>query len=202
MRVGINLLYLLPGVVGGTETYARSLLRALAELDHENEYLVFLNSESADLDLNAGPNFAKVHTGLRASSRSLRYAWEQTIFPRKLSSYRLDVLHSLGYVGPFRPPCAHVLSIPDVNYHGQGDAMSLGRRALLSFFVERSARNATRLFTISEFSRGEIVRYLGIPAGRITVTHLAPRARFGILGARHRRATEVWPSAGLSTRIQ
>jgi len=33
MRIGLNLLYLLPGVVGGTETYAAGLLHGLAQID-------------------------------------------------------------------------------------------------------------------------------------------------------------------------
>jgi len=33
MRVGLNMLFLIPGWVGGTERYATALLRALARLD-------------------------------------------------------------------------------------------------------------------------------------------------------------------------
>jgi len=40
MRVGISLLMLVPGVVGGSETYARELLRALERVG-EHEYRVY-----------------------------------------------------------------------------------------------------------------------------------------------------------------
>ena len=43
MRVGISLLTLVPGVSGGSETYVRSLVRALARVG-SNEYRVFLPS--------------------------------------------------------------------------------------------------------------------------------------------------------------
>ena len=46
MRVGVNALYFLPGGVGGTEIYLRSLLKALAQIDSTNEYFVFTNRET------------------------------------------------------------------------------------------------------------------------------------------------------------
>ena len=46
MRIGVNALYLIPGGVGGTETYLRGLLAALAEIDAANRYFVFTNRET------------------------------------------------------------------------------------------------------------------------------------------------------------
>lgn len=48
MRIGINLLYLLPSVVGGTETYTRGFLTWWAQVNSENEYFVFVNQEVVD----------------------------------------------------------------------------------------------------------------------------------------------------------
>ena len=45
MRIGVNALYLIPGKVGGTEIYLRNLLPALAAIDRENEYLIFVNRD-------------------------------------------------------------------------------------------------------------------------------------------------------------
>jgi hypothetical protein len=46
-RVGINLLYLVPGEVGGTEIYARELVGALAVLRPEVRFFVFAGREAA-----------------------------------------------------------------------------------------------------------------------------------------------------------
>jgi hypothetical protein len=45
--IGISLLTLVPGVVGGSETYARELCRALGRVG-EQEYRVFLPSIAED----------------------------------------------------------------------------------------------------------------------------------------------------------
>ena len=62
VRVGISLLTLVPGISGGSETYARELCRALAEVG-ELEYEVLLPSIAADVE---GPR-ARVIDGYRAS---------------------------------------------------------------------------------------------------------------------------------------
>ena len=58
MRIGHNLLFMIPGVVGGTQTYATSLIRALAAIDESNEYVVYVNREAADLEITDARTFA------------------------------------------------------------------------------------------------------------------------------------------------
>lgn len=175
MLIALNLLYLIPGVVGGTETYARSLIHALAAEGKDNEYVVFLNRESADLDVTPGPNFRRVVCPFIAHRRAVRYAWEQAALPLQLMKASPDLVHNLGYVGPLAAPCPQVVTVHDLNYLGhKGRRTAVGRRAF-QFFVETSVWRADRVITISEFSRGEIVRHLNVAADKVTVVHSAGR---------------------------
>jgi glycosyltransferase involved in cell wall biosynthesis len=174
--VALNLLYLIPGVVGGTETYALSLIHTLAAIDGSNEYVVYVNREGAELDVTPAANFRKVVCPISAERRSVRYAWEQTMLPLQLIRLKPGIVHSLGYVVPIAAPFRQVVSVPDLNFIGhRGWQNAAGRRAF-EFFVRRSVRRADHVITISEFSRSEIVRYLRVPSDKITVTHLAGRA--------------------------
>ena len=47
VRVGIGLLTLVPGIVGGSETYARNLVRTLARVG-EHEYRVYVPTIAPD----------------------------------------------------------------------------------------------------------------------------------------------------------
>jgi hypothetical protein len=47
-RVGLNLLYLVPGETGGTETYARRLVPVLAEARPGLELVAFVTREAFD----------------------------------------------------------------------------------------------------------------------------------------------------------
>ena len=179
MRVALNLLYLIPSVVGGTETYAVSLIHAMAGIDADNEYLVFVSADAAESPITPAPNFRRVVCGFRATRRPVRYAWEQLVLPHQLARWRVDLVHSLGYVGPLRPPCPHVVTIHDLNYRRQGESMSPTKRRLLGHFVEQTAVHADHVLTVSDFSRGEIATELGVDAARITVARNAGRLGAG-----------------------
>jgi glycosyltransferase involved in cell wall biosynthesis len=175
MLIALNLLYLIPGVVGGTETYARSLIHALAGEDHDNEYAVFLSKEAADIDVTPAPNFQRVVCPVVAMQRAARYGWEQAVLPFQLMRRKPALVHSLGYVSPLAAVCPQVVTVHDVNYLGhKGRRTALGRRAF-QFFVERTVKRADRVITISEFSRGEIVKHMNVPMDKVTVVHAAGR---------------------------
>lgn len=183
MRIGINLLYLIPTVVGGMEIYAASLLRALYALDTHNEYVVYVNQESTDFRPVEGKRWRYSQFSFSAQSRAKRYFWEQTVLPRQVAEDKVDVLHSLGYVGPIFATCRHVVTIPDLNYRTMKDTMSFSKRHALRFFSERSARRAEHVITLSEFSRQEILRNLKLDSERVTVTHLAGKEHLSPIAA-------------------
>src|ERR1700722_17339015 len=92
LRIGVNALYLIPGAVGGTEIYLWSLLRALAEIDDDNQYFVYVNIETASEPMVDSPRFHLVRCGVKASFRPARIVWEQTALPWRLRRDGIDVL--------------------------------------------------------------------------------------------------------------
>jgi glycosyltransferase involved in cell wall biosynthesis len=182
MRIGLNLLYLIPGTVGGTEIYARNLLHALAAIDRDNEYFVFLNREASGMALPATPNVHRVACDVRAVRRSSRYRWEQLVLPRRLRELQIDVVHSPGYVAPLFSACPSVVTIPDLNYRSIARYFPIRKRLLLPvlrFLTSQSARRARTVITISHFSRQELTRVLGLPPEKVVMTHLGPRLDAG-----------------------
>lgn len=175
MRIGVNLLYLLPGVVGGTETYARSLLRELVGLDPANEFVLFVNRESRDVDIVSGPNVTVVHCPVSARRRGVRYAYEQAVLPVQVARAHLDVLHSPGYVGPVLHGCPHVVTVHDLIYVGFKEYMGTKRRVALRVFVRASARRAQRVITVSNNSRAQILDDMGLSPEKVVTIPLASR---------------------------
>lgn len=170
MNIGLNLLYIIPGQNGGTQTYAESLIKAFAALDTKDEFTIFVSEEGAALTLPKQANFRKVVCPVRAMRREARYVYEQLVFPRFLSGFKLDVLHSLGYVCPLYPPCRSVVTIHDLNYLMPWHGMSRSKRLFLGWFVRQSARRADAVLTVSQFSKSEIRHFLQVPEAKITVT--------------------------------
>jgi glycosyltransferase involved in cell wall biosynthesis len=181
VRVGLNLLYLIPGVVGGTETYARGLLVGLAAVGRGHDYVVFTNEEAADWPLPAG--FRRVVCPVAAVHRERRYAFEQLRLPAWARAEELDVLHSPGYVAPLFAPCASVVTIPDLNTVDFGSQLLRSKRIVLGAFTKWSARRADHILTISSFSKDRICEVLGIPREKVTVALLASNPGGPVEGA-------------------
>lgn len=173
MRIGINLLYLLPGIVGGTETYAAGLLYGLAKIFFEEEFVVFVNREAADWPLPDRPNFKRVVCPVNGTNRAKRYFFEQVKFAKLLRDHRIDLIHSLGYIGPIKTSCPAVVTIPDLNFVDLARTMPFQRRLILRFLSIKAAQAARHVITISAFSKKRLCEKIKIPADKISVTHLA-----------------------------
>jgi len=175
MRIGLNLLYLLPNIVGGTETYAAGLLHGLARLGDQNEFVIFINKESANWPIPQAANFVRVMCPVAAINRGQRYFYEQFRLPSMLKKYEIDVVHSLGYIGPLWTPCLAIVTVHDLNYLAIGHTMPLGKRYLLRFFSVQAAQRAKAVITVSSYSKSVICDELKIHPNKITVTLEGPR---------------------------
>lgn len=171
MRIGINLLYLIPGVVGGTETYARaSIEKLLRTSDHE--YVLFVNRNQAEGGQPFAPRAPVVNLGVDARSRIRRYVTEQFLLPTVARQRKVDLIHSMGYVSVLRTDIPTVVTIHDLNY--KHIDMPFSKRTMLRWFISQSAKRSGAIVTVSEFSKQEICEEFGVPAERVWVTYNAP----------------------------
>ncbi len=173
MRIGINALYLIPGRVGGTETYIRNLVKALAKVDGKNEYFIFINSESRGIFENIAPNMQVVRCHFRATRRPVRILYEQVVLPIKVKLRRLDVLLGAGMTAPFFTPARSVVAIYDLQHENQPGNFSRVQLFFLKSIIRMSARRADHIITLSEKARADIMRHYGIPEGRVSAVPLA-----------------------------
>src|SRR5205807_2665757 len=110
-------------------------------------------------------------------------AWETTVLPRKLIQLQPDLLHGLAYAitGGWTGPS--VLTIYDLSFLRFPKAFNTANRIYLTAVTRASARRATRILTISEHTRRDIVRLLSVPEQRVDVTYPAAEERYRLLPA-------------------
>lgn len=174
MRIGINLLYLIPDVVGGTEIYARGLLSGLADLSPNEEFVVFVNRAADRWPLPSDSHFLRIICPIAGVNRVQRYFYEQLILPVLLRQYQVDLLHSLGYVGPLLAPCPTILTVHDTNFADLPKAMPFWKRISLALFSTLAAKRAAKIITDSEFSKTRISKIMRLPLEKIVVIYSAP----------------------------
>jgi glycosyltransferase involved in cell wall biosynthesis len=177
MKIGVNTLFLIPGEVGGSETYLVETLRELLKLPDGDEWVLFTNQENhaplAGL-FGGNPRVRLQPLNVSASNRPARILAEQTRLPLAARRASVDLLWSPGYTMPLScPGCVQVLSVLDMQYKRHPDDLSTAARFATNLLVQAGVRRAARVLAISEFSKAEIVRFTGIPDDRIVVTPLA-----------------------------
>lgn len=172
-KIGINLLYINPKLAGGSVTYALKLVKEISLLDKQNKYIIYINKECKDINFEVGNNFNIRVLNFEYSSVYLRYFWEQLILPFYVFKDKIDLLHSLGYVTPLFTTAKKVVSILDINYKGHSNNMSASKRFLLGSMVNLSAIFSTKIITISEFSKKQIVKYTRAKDDKVIVTLLS-----------------------------
>jgi len=181
MRIGVNTLFLIPGEVGGTETYLREVLLAMAKYPDGIEWVLFTNRENdAYLRRIFGsfPQFAFHALPLRATNRYARIIREQVDLPFRVASSHVDLLWSPGYTAPFFAPCPQVVTIPDMQYRRYPEDLTFLARIVTDILVRMAARRCRCILTISEFSRREILIFTRTREESVRALYLAADPAF------------------------
>lgn len=175
MRIGLNLMYLVPREVGGTETYARELILELARLRPEDEFIVYCGREATGvLPDPRWPENVRVHAiNVKCRNKPLRVLTELIALPRIAKRDGIELLHSLGVTTPMHGSFARVVSIHDLIFHHFPETFPGPARRGLEFLVPRGARKADRVITISQASADDLVKTYRIERTKIDVTPLA-----------------------------
>ncbi|MGQ9626424.1 MAG: glycosyltransferase family 4 protein [Anaerolineae bacterium] len=161
----------------GISQYIYNFLLNLASIvslggdDGENLYTVFLGEREALRCLSVSPRFVLRLTRLPTIKPPVRILWEQAIQPFLLKSAEVELLHSLAFVSPAFSPCPSVVTIYDLSFLLYPQRFRLPNRLYLSLFTRLSARRARRVIAISESTKRDIVRLLGISEQKVAVIY-------------------------------
>jgi glycosyltransferase involved in cell wall biosynthesis len=153
----------------GIGTYIRNLLRQLARIDHDTEYVLLCRESDLDVGAQLGPNFRTV---LEPSPNySLR---EQIHVPWVLRRERPDVYHAPHYVLPAGVRCRSVVTIHDCihlmfpQYLPNKAAYAYARASMWA-----AARRSNCILTVSEASKRDILHFFNVPPAKIVVVYNA-----------------------------
>jgi glycosyltransferase involved in cell wall biosynthesis len=178
LRIGMNLLFLLPGAVGGTEIFVRNLLDSLARLDRTNEYFVFRNAETGSGIVPAQGNFVDCPQPVRAASRPARIAYEQTFLVLEVLRRRIDVLFNGGFTAPLLCQVPMVTVFYDLQYKVHPEYFRPLDLLFWRMLLPASARRSRRIVAMSEAARGQLDRYYPWCSGKIDIVPHGIEARF------------------------
>jgi glycosyltransferase involved in cell wall biosynthesis len=153
----------------GIGTYIRNLLRQLARIDRQTDYILLSPAQDLDVASQLGPNFRAV---LEPSPNySLR---EQLHVPWVLRRERPDVFHAPHYVLPPAVTCRSVVTIHDCihlmfpQYLPNKMAYAYARASMWA-----AVKRSDRILTVSEASKRDILHFFNVAPEKIVVVYNA-----------------------------
>jgi glycosyltransferase involved in cell wall biosynthesis len=155
----------------GTENYSLYVLRELLSQDDVNAYRLYL---SAPLSSGLLPESPRASTKLIR----LRRLWTQVGLSREMLARPPDVLFVPSHVLPLVTPRRSVVVVYDVGHRFFPRAFGVFEWLYVEWAIRRHVRVATRLLTISESSKRDLVRLYRADPARIDVAYPAVDARF------------------------
>jgi glycosyltransferase involved in cell wall biosynthesis len=175
--VGISLLTLVPGVVGGSETYARELCKALGRVGRL-EYRAFVPTIATDAGDGLATTVVREYRASRSMPGRMAAMAAAAAAPKRLrralSTDELDAIHfPLSVMLPplDTPPAA--TTVLDVQHEVFPEFFSRAELAYRRRVYGWTVRRSRIVITISEHAREALIERLGLDPARVRAVHLA-----------------------------
>ena len=161
------------GKMHGINRYLRNFITALAEIDHENEYILISNCEKLR-------NFAatKDNFNFFECNAKLYSITEQLVIPGILKKKCIEIYHSPTFSAPVFSPCKVVMTIHDMIHLIYADQYSVLKTLYYKLVVKTAAQSARGIITVSENSKKDIVRFLNVPDNKVHTVYNGVRESF------------------------
>lgn len=156
----------------GVARYLVNLLRELVLLDGEEEYVIYLSGEIAPLPISS----PRLRT--RVLTRAPGLTWRHLRLPLAMRHEGVGLHFSPSYFLPLLKVCPSVVVVHDLTFKVHPEWFAADRRFRFDDLFWREVRRAERIITVSEHSKGDIVRLLGVEPSRVEVIYEAPDTFF------------------------
>jgi len=165
-RIGVNLLWLRPGEVGGTETYIRRVLRAVSTFDPDIEWHLYGTESAIRAARPVDANCVAHESGASTASRARRVLAERTWLKTNLDS-TLDVVHHPGGTVPFPTETPTILTLHDLQPLELPGNFSRVKQQFLRRSIPSAVERADVITTPSDWVREQVIDRFGLPSDKV-----------------------------------
>lgn len=145
---------------------ALELIRNLQQIDHSNEYFIYVKPDEDDKVLQETPNFHIVRLDSAFYPR-----WEQFSLARAARNDRCDLLHCTSNTAPICTDVPLIVTLHDIIYMesgtlriltGSGTPYQKFGNAYRRWVVPRIIKKAKKIITVSHFEKERIGDFFGM----------------------------------------
>jgi len=166
-RIGVDF-HVVDGIFQGSRTHVLELFSEVIRISPDIHFVLFMGN--TDLLRAFSPVFTAANVELVHMPHAnpiKRLCWQLPMLQRK---YRLDILHT-QYILPLPSFCAGMVTIHDILFETHPQYFAPLFRFRSTVLMRLSARRASHIFTVSEFSRQAMLSRYHIALEKISVIH-------------------------------
>ena len=155
----------------GISRYIRNLIAHLARSEDVEKLTVFAGDRRAVAELGESERLRWSFSRWPTERASQRIAWEHLALPLAAARAGVEVLHSPAHVAPLTWRGRSVLTVHDLSFLLLPRIFGRANQLYLSALTRLSARRADAIIAVSENTRQDVIRLLGVSPQRVRVVH-------------------------------
>lgn len=168
---------------GGIGRLTRDLVTALAQLDSETSYKLFVSgAKKSELPPQIAPNFQWKPTSL--SPKWLARIWHRTKLPLPIEVLisQVDLFHATDFtLPPTLPKTKTIVTVHDLSFVRVSDTASPKLKRYLDKIVPYSVNKATHVIADSQATKDDLIDLYDVPLNKITVLLSGIDSRYHII---------------------
>lgn len=175
MKISVNIQPLLHSDKSGIGFYEAELIKAISQIDKENEYMLdFFSFKNSDEKICAASKYACENSKLNPckwfSATLYQLIWAFFPLPyRFFFKEKADISHFYNYHVPPFARGKKVAIIYDTVIKDFPETVRFKTKMMLKLTLKRSIKRADRIVTISKFSKRQIIRHFGVSPEKIDI---------------------------------
>ena len=175
MLIGIDLLWVRPGLCGGTESYVRNLIEGFGTFDDENEYLLFLaedNEETFEL-FKVFKNMKTVVCPVKCSKQWRRILWENLHLNRYAYKHHVDMMFIPVYSKPLTigSKIPYICVIHDLQALHYPEYFSKVKKIFLKYSWWNTTKTAAHVVADSDYGKADLIQRYPWVKNKITTIY-------------------------------
>jgi glycosyltransferase involved in cell wall biosynthesis len=179
VKIAVNTQLLLKDRLEGIGSFAHEVLKRMVKASPQHEFIFIFDRPWSD-EFIYGPNVIPVKTWIPSRHPILWYWHYQIDIPILIKHFKPDIFFSPDGWMPLNLSIPVVDTIHDLNFvHRPGDFPMLYRKYFNHFFPKFAVKSS-KIITVSNYSKSDMVEQWGIPEDKIDVayngcnTHYSP----------------------------
>ncbi len=160
----------------GMDMVALELIRNLQQIDHENEYVLFIKPDQDESVISETANFR-----IEKLPGGFYPLWEQVTLPKAALKAGCDLLHCTSNTAPLKTTLPLVVTLHDIIYmessylkilRGSGSTYQKFGNAYRKMVVPGIVKKSDKIITVSHFEKNRIADFFGMKGNsRLTAVY-------------------------------